>query len=146
MSGLTIRPLQLRTLRHTTAKNFLSRRTIQQRQKGVYCQGEYTEEQLAFLERKRQSKETGQVVLPQERLCMHCSGEGQRECHQCEGKGVNGGEINKDKAQYASNGLVDPTVFFVKGGPCWLCRGIKLISCKECQGTGIANIDDLVGE
>eukprot|EP01023_Acetabularia_acetabulum_P033679 TRINITY_DN3154_c0_g2_i2.p2 TRINITY_DN3154_c0_g2~~TRINITY_DN3154_c0_g2_i2.p2 ORF type:complete len:160 (+),score=9.83 TRINITY_DN3154_c0_g2_i2:29-481(+) len=110
---------------------------------------QFNAEQLAFLERKKRSKETGEVILPQDRLCKYCYGGGQVVCNQCEGSGTNDKDImitDRTVNVYQASGLINVASFFVRGGPCWLCRGAQKISCKECQGTGIAEIEALLSE
>eukprot|EP01024_Parvocaulis_polyphysoides_P035142 TRINITY_DN31101_c0_g1_i1.p1 TRINITY_DN31101_c0_g1~~TRINITY_DN31101_c0_g1_i1.p1 ORF type:complete len:152 (-),score=4.88 TRINITY_DN31101_c0_g1_i1:354-809(-) len=106
-------------------------------------------EQLAFLERKKLSKETGQVVLPRDRLCNFCDGSGQVVCNKCEGSGINDKDYvptDRSVVSYQAAPWINVQAFFTRGGPCWLCRGKTFIQCKECEGTGFADVDELLSE
>ncbi|AES91497.1 putative Heat shock protein DnaJ, cysteine-rich [Medicago truncatula] len=55
-------------------------------------------------------------------VCADCTGNGAKECTQCQGSGVN---------------LIDHfNGRFKAGGLCWLCRGKKDILCGSCNGAG----------
>lgn len=107
-------------------------------------------DQLAFLVRKRKAAAGLGPVMPEASACEECGGQGMRACHQCDGTGVNAeGTADSlfDEGVHVRNGVMDPKWMFHDDGPCWLCKGMAMVACKECSGTGIrGGIDGYTGD
>lgn len=109
-------------------------------------------EQVAFLIRKRKAAAGLGPVMPESSQCNCCSGIGTRTCHQCHGTGANAIDkaeeiFDSEIGVYARNGLIDVEWMFMKGGPCWLCKGQGHVACPDCSGTGISGgVDRYTGD
>ena len=92
-------------------------------------------EQLAFLSRKEQN------IMPDGHNCERCDGVGTLNCTACRGSGTNHtcvGDNFNEEVRLSSN-AVKPQLLNMtmqESGPCWICRGAKIIMCTTCSGTG----------
>ena len=92
-------------------------------------------EQLAFLSRKEQN------IMPDGHNCECCDGMGTLNCTACRGSGTNHTcvEDNFNEQVRLSSNAIKPQLLNMtmqESGPCWICRGAKIIMCTTCTGTG----------
>ena len=67
------------------------------------------------------------------------------ECPECSGTGMNAEDKRGDDDDVYINSANVSSNIFVGGQPCWLCRGLKVVPCKDCVGTGIVDMAERWG-
>eukprot|EP00959_Pyramimonas_sp_CCMP1952_P472055 9499430-Pyramimonas_sp.AAC.1 len=62
-------------------------------------------------------------------------------CGVCGGTGMNSEDMDLPEGEQITRAVNVNPMLYEKKGPCWFCRGSRLVACKECSGSGIESLD-----